>query len=116
MEVDTGASLSIISEDTYRKIWPTKELEASNVKLQTYAKEPLLVVGARNVEVSYEGQTANLPLIAVKGDGLTLLGRNWLAAIRLDWDKINYTPSTALQNLLEKCEEVFHDKLGSFKG
>ena len=65
------------------------------------------------VGVSYEGQTANLLLIVVKGDGPTLLSRNWLAAIRLDWD---YTPSIALQNLLEKYDEVFHDKLGSFKG
>ena len=34
MEIDTGASISIMSEDTYRKIWPTRKLEVSNVKLQ----------------------------------------------------------------------------------
>ena len=116
MEIDTGASMSIMSEDTYRKIWPTRKLEVSNVKLQTYSKEPLPVVGAQNVQVYYEGQSASLPLIVVKGDGPTLLGRNWLGTIRIDWCKIHYTPSAGLQNLLEKYDTVFQDKLGSFKG
>ena len=66
----------IISEDTYRKIWPAK-------KPQTYSKEPLLVVGARYVQVQYEGQSATLPLIVVKGNGPTLLGRNWLGTNKL---------------------------------
>ena len=83
MEIDTGASMSIMSEDTYRKIWPTRKLEVSNVKLQTYSKEPLPVVGAQSVQVYYEGQSASLPLIVVKGDGPTLLGRNWLGTIRI---------------------------------
>ena len=64
----------------------------------------------------YEGQSASLPLIVAKGDGPTLLGRNWLGTIRIHWCKIHYTPSAGLQNLLEKYDTVFQDKLGSFKG
>ena len=56
MQIDTGASVSIMSEDTYRKIWPKKKLVESSVKLQTYSKEPLPVVGTRDVLVQYEGQ------------------------------------------------------------
>ena len=41
MQIDTGVSMSIMSEATYRKIWPTRELEVSDVKLQTYSKEPM---------------------------------------------------------------------------
>ena len=52
MEIDTGASMSIMSEDTYRKIWPTRKLEVSNVKLQTYSEESLPVVGAQDVQGS----------------------------------------------------------------
>ena len=116
MEIDTGASMTIMSEDTYRKIWPTRKLEVSNVKLQTYSKEPLPVVGARDVQVQYEGQSATLRLVVVKGNGPTLLGRNWLGSIRINWCRIHYTPSTGLQNLLEKYDVVFQDKLGSFQG
>ena len=116
MEVDTGASVSIMAESTYQKLWPTKELGVSGIKLQTYSREPLPVVGTRDVQVMYEGQRAKLPLVVVKGNGPTLLGRNWLGSIRLDWGKIHYTGSTGLQNLLEKYKGVFQEKLGSFKG
>jgi len=87
-----------------------------SIKLQTYSKEPLPVVGMRDVYVTYEGQRASLPLVVVKGNGPTLLGRNWLGSLRLDWSKIQSTPCTRLQNLLEKYKEAFHDKLGSFRG
>ena len=42
MELDTGASLSIISEKIFNSLWSTQarpKLEASSVKLHTYAKE-----------------------------------------------------------------------------
>jgi len=116
MEIDTGASVSIMSEGTHQNIWPSKELGVSDIKLQTYSKEPLPVVGMRDVCVNYEGQRVKLPLVVVKGNGPTLLGRNWLGSIRLDWCKIHHITSTGLQNLLEKYKEVFSEKLGSFRG
>ncbi len=76
MEIDTGASRSIMCESIFRSIWPKRKLQASSVKLQTYSKEPLHIVGAVQVHVEYVGQTAQLTLIVVKGDGPTLLGRD----------------------------------------
>ena len=61
-------------------------------------------------------KSATLRLVVVKGNGPTLLGRNWLGSIRINWCRIHYTPSTGLQNLLEKYDVVFQDKLGSFQG
>ena len=114
--MDTEASISIMSEATYRKIWPTRELEVSDVKLQTYSKEPIPVVGARKVQLYCEGQMATLPLVVVEGSGPTLLSRNWLGSVRIDWCKIHYSPSAGIQNLLEKYDELFDGKLGTFKG
>ena len=90
--------MSIMLEGTFRKVWPTKKLVASGVKLQKYFKEPLPVVGSQDVKVQYEGQSAILPLIVVKGNVPTLLGRNWLDTIKINWYDIHYTPSTGLQN------------------
>ncbi len=67
MEVDTGASVSIMAEATYRKLWPRRSLGTSKARLQTYPKEPIEVVGGTNVQVSYEGQTAQLPWVVVRG-------------------------------------------------
>lgn len=55
MEVDTGASLSLNSEATYNTLWPESEtppLRHSSVKLQTYTKQELNVLGALEVYVS----------------------------------------------------------------
>ncbi len=72
--------------------------------MQTYSKEPLNIVGTVQVHVEYDGQTAQLTLIIVKGDG-----RDWLSAIRLDWPQIHYASSSKLQG------DVFWDELGSRK-
>ena len=45
MEVDTGASMSIMAENTFNKLWPRRGLDSTNVKLQNYSKEPIPVVG-----------------------------------------------------------------------
>ena len=116
LEIDTGASRSILSENMFRTIWPKRTLVASNVKLGTYSKEPLPVVGAMNVNVEYSGQTHKFVLLVVKGSGPTQLGRDWMLVIRLDWQQINYASSSGYQELLNKHADVFQDSLGTFKG
>ena len=116
MEVDTGASVSIMSETLYHKLWPRRGLKETTIRLQTYSKEPIPVVGATQVCVGYEGQTATLPLVVVKGQGPTLLGRNWLNQIRLNWSQIHYTTCPGLHDLLTKYSKVFQEGLGSFEG
>ena len=91
MEVDTGASVSIVSESLYHKLWPGRRLDSCEIQLQTYAREPLVVMGKTTVQVEYEDQSIKLPLVVVKGEGPALLGRNWMTKIRLNWGKIHYT-------------------------
>ena len=116
MEIDTGASRSLMSKRAYQSLWPKRELQASSVKLQTYSKEPLHVLGAIQVSATYEHQSERLTLLVVEGDGPTLLGRDWLSIIRLDWPRINYASHSDLQVILNKYEEVFEEVLGTFKG
>ena len=88
MEVDTGASISLISETTYQKLWEFEtppELQQTAVKLRTYTGEEIGVVGCINVKVQSYGQEAQLPLLVVKGEGPSLLGRNWLTKLQLNW-------------------------------
>ena len=37
MKTDTGASLSLISEETQKSLWPNKQLQPSIVNLTTYS-------------------------------------------------------------------------------
>ena len=121
MEVDTGASLSIISLPTFRKFWPRKELRPSNVKMKTYTGETLLAFGSADVEVKgYGKETAVLPLLIVEKEGPSLLGRNWLNTLRLDWSQLisvhHLQGSSALSAVLQRHPHVFEEGLGTLKG
>ena len=45
MEVDTGTSISLMSEWTFNKMWPGRTLQPSTLTLRTYLKETIPVVG-----------------------------------------------------------------------
>ena len=46
MEVDTGAAVSLMAENTQRKLFLEAVLEPSQVRLSTYSAEAPRVVGA----------------------------------------------------------------------
>ena len=111
VEIDTGASRSVMSEAQFKKLWPDRTPEPTSLRLQKYSKEPLTVLGKVNVQVEYEGQTATLPLLVVRP---LLLGRDWMSVIRFNWARIHYTPNTGLHELLEQYDSVFRDGLVTF--
>ena len=76
MELDTGATMTLMSEDTFRILWPGRSLDKCKVRLCSYSKQPIPVMGKCNVNITYKDQQGvNLPLIIVKGPGPSLLGR-----------------------------------------
>ena len=115
IEIDTGAAVSLVSENTvnsspFLKCLP---LQPTSVRLRTYTGEPVSVLGQLQVN---DEASAILPLQVVKGEGTTLLGRDWLQTFRLDWKNIfNLRVTPTLQEVLDKHKEVFSDKLGTLK-
>ena len=67
MELDTGAAVSVISEHTYHSTWPHDRpaLQPSLIKLRTYSGEELEEIGIISVQVCYEDQQEELPLLVV---------------------------------------------------
>ncbi len=116
MEIDTGASLSLVSERTFRDFWPELTLSPSGITLHSYSGESIPVVGTVEVRVKYRDQEAILPLLVVKGEGPSLLGRNWLSELRLNWHEIFWLHNTSLERLLDKHKAVFEPGLGTVKG
>ena len=116
MEVDTGAAFSIISENTYHNYFHATPLQPSDIVLRTYSGETITILGSLNVTVQYEAQSFILPLIVVQGDGPSLLGRNWLEVILLNWNHIHsiFQPHT-IDTLIERFPSVFNEKLELFK-
>ena len=72
VEVDTGASVSITSQETFKAIQngeSTLQLEESSVKLQTYTGEPIPICGSTQVQVVHNEQVLSLPLVVTQGKG-----------------------------------------------
>ena len=119
MELDTGAAVSIISETTHKKLFGDVPLQKSPIALKTYTGEPMAVRGQMMVQVRYGSQERTLPLTVVAGNGPTLLGRDWLSKVRLDWRTIGLTAlehgQHKLQDILQQYDEVFRDEMGILK-
>ena len=57
------------------------------------------VVGKILVNVQYEGQCKQLPIIVVEDDKQSLLGRDWMLEIKLNWSKILHSNSVNAVNV-----------------
>ena len=121
LELDTGASMTLISKKTLDKLWPREtrpKLRSTSTRLRTYTGESLEVLGIAVVDVVYRDQQAKLKLVVVKQDGPCLLGRDWLKAIKFDVSFIHAVTASVsnIQQLLNVHATLFEEKLGLFKG
>ena len=116
MEVDTGATLSVISEKMYHQLWKSNapQIVQSKVKLRTYTGDEIPVIGALNVQVSHAGQQKQLQLVVTEGNGPALLGRNWLEVLQINWKGVYQVRDTAeLEAVLAAHDSVFKSELGT---
>ena len=117
MELDTGALLSVISEQTFHSIASTTDkLQSTDITLTTYTGHSLSILGTFDVQVCYQSQVHTLPLVVVQGQGPSLFGRNWLEEIKLDWNSIHTLQNVSVSPLLDKYAPLFADKLGLLQG
>ena len=117
MELDTGAAVSVISEATYNELLKdTTPIQPTDIVLRTYLHKELPVLGIVHVDVSYESQIHSLQLVVIQGEGASLLGRNWLQTMRLNWKTIHSLhKSDPVQDLLNKHSSLFREQLGTLK-
>ena len=127
MEIDTGAAVSIMSSSTVSEKCPDLlgKLQPCQTKLTNYSGVDIPVMGQVEVQVKVKASatseaTLGLPLVIVQGSGETLLGRNWLSKIRLDWARIfsisGWNRADAVSEILSRHEDVFADGLGKYTG
>ena len=114
MEVDTGAAVSIISQQEYKSKFSQYKLCKSDIILKTYTSEMMKVVGEITVYVNYQDQEVELDLVVIEGGGPALLGRNWLSDHILNWHEILHTSLiSGVDLLINKYSKVFSNTLGT---
>ena len=64
------------------------------------------------------GIRSPVELLVTKGHGPSLLGRDWLAELRLDWREVRVIQASSqrLKALLDRHANVFRDELGTLRG
>ncbi|XP_061584204.1 LOW QUALITY PROTEIN: uncharacterized protein K02A2.6-like [Cololabis saira] len=128
-EVDTGCSVTIVSQKQYvklRNLAIMPKLDTCPIKLKTYTGERLQVKGMARVTVTHQNVSRELPVIVVAGSGPNLLGRSWLQALAMEVHSLHQVESapnnppkpgsTRLEEVLMKHDAVFKDELGTLKG
>jgi len=92
MELDTGTTLSIVSEKTYHSLFSpdtAPQVKGLPSRVQNLHKRDPKHFGNNNCH-SYKDQNADLNLLVVAGEGPSLLGHDWLSHIKLDWTRLNH--------------------------
>jgi len=72
MEFDTGASVSLMGQATYDRLFPNLELHPTALKLKTDTGQGIDVVGERVVRVKCDNQEHQLPLTVGETDRVYL--------------------------------------------
>jgi hypothetical protein len=126
MELDTGAAVSVMSLSAYHRVKKVDDvLSETSLKIRTYTGDFVRPAGVGVVDVGYRGENCRLPITVVKGNVPTLLGRDWLKTLKLDWGqlfppvaKVNLIEGVVprqIGELMERFPEVISDKLGCLK-
>ena len=120
MEVDTGASTTVISNETFRRIQQIKhvDLQPARVRLKTYTGESIPVLGCATLQARYDKHQSDVCVHVVSGDGPNLLGRDLLKQLEVDMGSIHNTSvhdNSPLNEVLQKYKEVFSPDLGCLK-
>ena len=123
MELDTGASVSVLSNTTYldlQRQGHALPLQPSPVKLKSYTGDTIPVLGCTTLQARYSN-CKQVPVVVqvVSGDGPNLLGRDWLGQLEVDLGAIQVNTlqeTTALDEILDKHPKVFSADLGCMEG
>ena len=82
--------MSIIPHRIWKKHFFTVRLEMSHVTLRTYKAELMKVMGTISVPVMYQKQTRKLCFFVVRTNGPSLLAREGIRQLHLDWSIVKY--------------------------
>ncbi|PFX22067.1 Uncharacterized protein K02A2.6 [Stylophora pistillata] len=118
MELDTGASVTIIPKSIWTDVLASKPVERTDVKLRSYSGQEIPVIGEARVQVAYRDQEAVLPVVITGNDGPALVGRDWLSVLKLDWGhikQISLKSVNKLDWLRTKYSSLFDGNLGTIK-
>ncbi|XP_062550294.1 uncharacterized protein K02A2.6-like [Armigeres subalbatus] len=124
-EVDSGSPVSLISNADRIKYLKDLPLKQTDIQLRSYCGNKIGVFGVIETEVVVKGQSNQMRLFVVDAKRHPLLGREWMRALRIDWNNImgdsvgdvnkitlRTSMPSAVKGLLEEFASVFDESIG----
>ena len=124
MELDTGATRSVMPRKVFEKLWPVSSerptLTKTNTRLEAYGGAPLLVAGEIRVKACRKEQPVEtqVRLIILDGDGPQpcLLGRDLLKPLAIKSIDASQVNKISTSNFIGEFPSLFAPGLGCMKG
>lgn len=123
-EIDCGSDVTLMPESMFIASFPNLKLFPCNLKLSGYGGNNITVLGKTHVNVKIKNKEYLATLIIVKEGKKPLLGRDWLSAMKIDWQTcikqcnliIHQDSQIKLNSLVEKYSDIFSGTPGEIKG
>ncbi|XP_060092259.1 uncharacterized protein K02A2.6-like, partial [Heteronotia binoei] len=111
-------SISIISEETLKRLCPSRRLQTRPVDfvLRDFQKNPVHIVGWARVHVERGGFKGPLDILVVKRQLTTLLGLAWFKPLGIQLVGVDHVQTSHFDGVCREFPEVFDGSLGSYKG
>lgn len=118
-EIDSGSSVTAISDVTYNSCFSDVPLRQTNKNLLSYSGNQLKCLGCVSLPITYENKTINFEVFIIKNGGPPILGRDFISAFELQLSSIKYCELSSLgdnelQQLIHTYSDLFSDRLGCF--
>jgi hypothetical protein len=113
-EIDTGSSVTVLSEQIYKQHFSQLALKPSAIILQSYNGGQLTVLGVLTVQVTYKNQCHNIDAYVVRNGGPPLLGRDFISRFNLQVASINKC-GDVLEEISSRYPNLFSGSLGCCK-
>ena len=116
-EVDTGAASTLMSADTFREV-SSNGGHGGTEALQVRCQAAFVY----REHYTCHGGVQRRGEVRKSAHGPNLLGRDWLATLKLDWRHIQQvrnlgeSPDSVVGKLKDEFRDVFSKELGCFKG
>ncbi|XP_054283456.1 uncharacterized protein LOC129000518 [Macrosteles quadrilineatus] len=114
MELDTGAALSSISVEDYKRLDINKRMFKSHVQLRTYTGEIIQTKGVVYVRFQYKEKIYFGKLFIIDQDVEPIFGRDWIREVNLEIGDIRMLNqnSSELAQVLDSYSDIFSKEIG----
>ena len=122
MEIDTGASISLINYETFVKLYGNKtRINPTSSRIRTYTGEIIKPKGSTEVQIEYNGRKSRGRILVIDVNCSNLLGGDILRKIKLIRNESLNTNQVKeyivydvkLNNVLLQYTNVFDSELGT---